>query len=238
MKKLLTTSLVFASFSIAPGVLAQASGGFNGAEIEEVVNLSVGHTLRLKGSAVASKARQSVYIGGLYLQNDATSAAILNPSFVGETIAIHARTNKGGKLEEGSVPGGVNNFQGRYVIRHAWEGELACEDPQRGRWGGPPANHAAPDVLVTGRSADARRGNVTLTSFLAQDIPAIGAGPATGRSDPEAHESGAEEEAVGSQQSSLVQTPAGCGGCSSGRGPTGGAEVFWLIVATFFVRRR
>ena len=45
-----------------------------GVEIEEVVNLSLGgEELRLKGTAIRSNARQSVYVGGLYLQNDAES---------------------------------------------------------------------------------------------------------------------------------------------------------------------
>jgi hypothetical protein len=30
----------------------------------------------------------------------------------------------------------MNNFQGRYIIRHPWTGEIACENP-RGQWGGP-----------------------------------------------------------------------------------------------------
>ncbi|MBO6933717.1 MAG: DUF2330 domain-containing protein [Deltaproteobacteria bacterium] len=30
-----------------------------------------------------------------------------------------------------------NNFQGRYVIRHEWEGPIECEEPRRGVWGGP-----------------------------------------------------------------------------------------------------
>lgn len=43
-----------------------------GVKIEEVVNLSVGgEELRLKGTATKNSSRQSVYIGGLYLQNDA-----------------------------------------------------------------------------------------------------------------------------------------------------------------------
>src|SRR5262249_41828192 len=44
-----------------------------------------------------------------------------------------------GKLEEGARPDSVNNFQGRYAIRHPWTGAMACQQPHRGRWGGPPA---------------------------------------------------------------------------------------------------
>ncbi|MCA9544448.1 MAG: DUF2330 domain-containing protein, partial [Myxococcales bacterium] len=32
---------------------------------------------------------------------------------------------------------GQNNFQGRYIIRHYWEGPVACDDPRWDRWGGP-----------------------------------------------------------------------------------------------------
>ena len=44
-----------------------------------------------------------------------------------------------GQLERGAVeePNGYNNFQARYIIRHEWQGEIACENPQRGIWGGP-----------------------------------------------------------------------------------------------------
>ncbi|MBW2464472.1 MAG: DUF2330 domain-containing protein, partial [Deltaproteobacteria bacterium] len=43
-----------------------------------------------------------------------------------------------GKLEEGSRPSSVNNFQARYAIRHPWEGPITCDNPRRGIWGGPP----------------------------------------------------------------------------------------------------
>jgi MYXO-CTERM domain-containing protein len=44
-----------------------------------------------------------------------------------------------GQLERGAVeePGGYNNFQARYIIRHEWEGPIECDNPQRGIWGGP-----------------------------------------------------------------------------------------------------
>ena len=43
-------------------------------DLDEVVTLSPGGVeLRLKGAAIKSNARQAIYVGGLYLQNDATS---------------------------------------------------------------------------------------------------------------------------------------------------------------------
>jgi TonB family protein len=43
-----------------------------------------------------------------------------------------------GRLERGATPAASNSFQGRYVIRHPWQGAIACDDPMRGVWGGPP----------------------------------------------------------------------------------------------------
>jgi MYXO-CTERM domain-containing protein len=44
-----------------------------------------------------------------------------------------------GQLERGAIeePGGYNNFQARYIIRHEWTGPIQCDNPQRGIWGGP-----------------------------------------------------------------------------------------------------
>ena len=41
----------------------------------------------------------------------------------------------GETLEHGSRPDSNNNFQGRYAIRHPWEGAIECDNPVRGRWG-------------------------------------------------------------------------------------------------------
>jgi hypothetical protein len=44
-------------------------------------------------------------------------------------------------IETGAQPAqyGGNNFQARYAIRHAWTGPIACQNPRRGIWGGPPS---------------------------------------------------------------------------------------------------
>ena len=44
-----------------------------------------------------------------------------------------------GVLPDGKAKKGRrNNFQGRYVVLHHWDEEITCEEPRRGRWGGPP----------------------------------------------------------------------------------------------------
>jgi hypothetical protein len=77
-----------------------------------------------------------------------------------------------GGLEKGATSGGVNNFQGRYIIRHPWTGAIECEEPKRGMWGGPggadmPGVDAAKDV------AFAPRGGLKLPEVIAEDIPEV-----------------------------------------------------------------
>jgi hypothetical protein len=80
-----------------------------------------------------------------------------------------------GRLEERSRADGYNNFQGRYIIRHAWTGPIACENPQRGIWGGPPGgNEIAAGPKAATNIAFVPRGNVQLPNLVAQDVPEIG----------------------------------------------------------------
>jgi len=83
-----------------------------------------------------------------------------------------------GKLEERAQPADYNNFQGRYVIRHEWTGAMACENPIRGRWGGPPPEVQQQMAGDTGpvaatNIAFAPRGNVQLPDLVAQDVPEL-----------------------------------------------------------------
>ncbi len=80
-----------------------------------------------------------------------------------------------GRLEERARPDSTNNFQGRYAIRHAWTGTIACSNPVRGRWGGPPAGvQLADGTKAATNSAFAPRGTVQLPNLVAQDVPEIG----------------------------------------------------------------
>jgi hypothetical protein len=79
----------------------------------------------------------------------------------------------GGKLEDGAQPSSVNNFQGRYVIRHRWTGAVACANPRRGIWGGPP-DGGKPGPQAALNLAFAPRGQVQLPSSINGDVPEIG----------------------------------------------------------------
>jgi hypothetical protein len=79
----------------------------------------------------------------------------------------------GGKLEEGAQPSSVNNFQGRYAIRHRWTGPVACTSPRRGIWGGPPNGGGSTTQPALGL-AFAPRGQVQLARSIKGDVPEIG----------------------------------------------------------------
>jgi hypothetical protein len=70
---------------------------------------------------------------------------------------------------------GYDNFQGRYVILHPWEGGFGCLSPQRGFWGGPdgmdsaPMTKNAPNTAIKGVKPTAG----DLPQLLAQSVPAI-----------------------------------------------------------------
>jgi len=78
-----------------------------------------------------------------------------------------------GKLEEGAKPSSINNFQGRYAIRHRWTGPVACKNPRRGIWGGPPDGRQ-PGAQSALNLAFVARGQVKLPQVIRGDVPEIG----------------------------------------------------------------
>jgi hypothetical protein len=70
---------------------------------------------------------------------------------------------------------GVNNFQGRYIIRHYWDKPVACQNPRYDNWGGPPGNPfgAAQPTAAKGL-ATAPRGKVVLKAELRSPVPLLG----------------------------------------------------------------
>jgi uncharacterized protein (TIGR03382 family) len=79
-----------------------------------------------------------------------------------------------GRLETTVTKEGYNNFQGRYTILHPWTGAIACENPKRGLWGGPPGEYQ-PKTQVGTNLAFAPRGKVELAAMLLKPPPTVGA---------------------------------------------------------------
>jgi hypothetical protein len=128
-----------------------------------------------------SKGRPGGFMGGFVLTR---LHARYSRDTLGEDLVFRAAPplmggreipGEDGKLETGARPGGINNFQGRYAIRHPWTGPIACKDPHRGIWGGPPpgvtGDRGAKPAL---NLAFAPRGTLQLAAFVKQDVPDLG----------------------------------------------------------------
>ena len=127
-----------------------------------------------------------------------------------------------------------NNFQGRYVILHPWEGAIACDNPQRGMWGGPP-DGPEPRPLAAGNTALQGTAPKVLTnqlpSLIRTDIPELeleaGAVDLAPKTLPDAKGEGESSDASSSE------------GCSVSAAQS--ASLGWIvvgIVAMWLGRRR
>lgn len=150
----------------------------------------------------------------------------------------------GKKLETGAVQSGMNNFQARYAIRHAWTGAVKCKDPRRGIWGGPPAGVANNGTEAAQKLAFVKRGGLNLTAMVARDesetkidsgplVPApamyqaapgsVGSGDSNGTS------SSSSSTSSGGDNANPPTTPANAGGCAGCRVGDGNGESISLF---------
>jgi MYXO-CTERM domain-containing protein len=141
----------------------------------------------------------------------------------GREFATSGRT-----LEKGARPAPINNFQARYAIRHAWTGAMACANPVRGIWGGPPSGTAARAPAAATNLAFAARGDLPLASLLREEVPELGlqAAPVPASTAPD----------VGSKPASKA-----CGTCAVGQSSESGGPwslVFAAVLGLVGVRRR
>lgn len=132
---------------------------------------------------------------------------------------------------------GFNNFQGRYVILHPWEGKIACDNPQRGMWGGPPGGRtprpfSAGNTALVGTSTKALTNQ--LPALIRTDIPELDLAAGTVDLAPErpSETGNKDDEATGAARSESE-------GCSVSA--TQSAALGWIvvaIVAMWLARRR
>jgi len=73
------------------------------------------------------------------------------------------------------VDAGTNNFQGRYIIRHYWQGPVTCAQPAYDQWGGPPGNpYGRPTPTAAKGLATAPRGALSLAKEVRSPVPLLG----------------------------------------------------------------
>jgi hypothetical protein len=149
------------------------------------------------------------------------------------------------KLEVGATKSTINNFQGRYAIRHPWIGPVACKKPRRGIWAGPPAGTPPPEKAKAPAAKDlamTTRG-VPLASFVRSEIPEIGF-----KADPAALPSVAGHavsppkfsEGAGADTDQTKEAKASKCGCDAPGLPVSGSAALATAMAAglAFVRRR
>jgi hypothetical protein len=91
----------------------------------------------------------------------------------GREVYTRPGASRENKLETGSTKGSMNNFQGRYAIRHPWKGPIECQNPRRGIWGGPPRGEPGSGTKAARDLAFAPRGGVQLASLVKHDVPEV-----------------------------------------------------------------
>jgi MYXO-CTERM domain-containing protein len=141
----------------------------------------------------------------------------------------------GEKVEKGSRADSYNNFQGRYAIRHAWAGKIACEQPIRGRWGGPPGeswNHPAPQAAKD--LAFATRGKIELQRVVREDVPELGLMMAAADDRPPRPVEDAPKPAPAAEESA-APAPQGCA-CQTSE--TQGSSAALVLLLVPWIRRR
>ncbi|MBO6938599.1 MAG: DUF2330 domain-containing protein [Deltaproteobacteria bacterium] len=136
-----------------------------------------------------------------------------------------------GELEHGSRSAGQNNFQGRYAIRHEWEGPIECENPVRGRWGGPPGGVQNPGIRPAQDLAFATRGALELPTVVRTDIPELSIDAAVPEEE-EADERPASTPTIVGE----VEEESGCGSCAVNGSPAPAALL--LLGLALMMRRK
>jgi hypothetical protein len=158
------------------------------------------------------------------------------------------RKDGNGELEHGAQPSTYgNNFQGRYAVRHPWKGAIACANPKRGNWGGPPGEYRQNQAIPAKDTAFAPRGNAQLASFLTTEVSELDIKPMQSAVDPApapTPKSEATSTSTGTPPNATPQgTPPGSNGCGSCSATTtgsraGGFAALCTIMAVLRLRKR
>jgi len=106
-----------------------------------------------------------------------------------DLVFVEAGPVRGGRGAGGinqEMPGAVetsrvNQFQGRYIIRHYWEGEVACKSPAWGQWGGSVTGPngggggGTKKKAIAGKRTIERSGPpMSLPTFVRSSLPLLG----------------------------------------------------------------
>ena len=98
-----------------------------------------------------------------------------------DLIFVPARPVRGGRGTNGAykeLPGAVeisqeNQFQGRYIIRHYWQGEVECDKPHYGVWGDQTGTTSDAKTMVPIGLGRAKKSPTSLKAVVRSAIPRL-----------------------------------------------------------------
>jgi hypothetical protein len=147
------------------------------------------------------------------------------------------RFDESGAIERTATAAFLNNFQARFVIRHPFEGAIACASPLRGVWGGPPGGTEAHTTVATDVGAAARTG-ITLAAVVRSPVPELELGPPPALpAAPVATPAPAPAPAPPAPAAHGGRSTVGCG-CAASSGSWSALGLAPLTLALVFIRRR
>ena len=136
---------------------------------------------------------------------------------------------------------GTNAFQGRYIILHRWEGELACDTPMRGRWGGPNGSESTKKAASAGSRMStggvAAKAAPSLGALLVDSIPGVAV---AGETPPPAQAIQAAEarEAEKAEEERPEEEKPEAGAKELGCSTVAGVAWSWVLLLPWMRRRR
>ena len=156
------------------------------------------------------------------------------------------RGTPNGELSQDAKESSRNNFQGRYIIKHKWDGAIDCEEPNRGNWGG---RHGGSPSVKTSKgetnrdSKSTEEVDVNLQDEIKKEVAAIGAKPSAMAKNAD---DGIVWDGNGDGNGGNGNTPKGSSGdsdaskwgCSQSGGGTPIAPLALFALVGLFIRRR
>jgi hypothetical protein len=156
------------------------------------------------------------------------------------------RGAEGAFQQKTAQPGKRNNFQGRYILLHPWQGELDCPAPLRGRWGRPPSGQA-PAQSADGVAFDKPTSSLALASYVEEEnvaglkFPtetyAQPVGDVLSRPDQAAPDDVDETAGANAERRPRGDSPGGCAGPANSKTASASIVVVLLALGGLWRRR-
>jgi hypothetical protein len=140
---------------------------------------------------------------------------------------------------QGPTSAGENRFQGRYVIRRPWDGEVECDEPEWGVWRGPDGQYRPTVEAAEGIAFSREGGRHGLATYIDGETRVEGLAQPVSAYDKPVGDVLAEWGPTGGDGSAALEESPPPGGClSSGGEGRGTAGIVLPMLLGFVAARR